>query len=97
MEQVVETVSGQKIYGATTEVDYDALAAAQLTVFWGIISMGDVLVNDTRTRDSLLAMFGSATVTRANLAALQTETVSQVVAKELGRVRVGDVQIARAV
>ncbi len=57
--------------------------------------MGTILVNATNTRAALLAMFGAATTTRVNLAALQTETVSWGVKEGFGFIAPGDVENAR--
>lgn len=91
----VESVTGQQIFEAVHQADYAALTAGQLQRFWGIVGMGEVLVNGANTKAALLAMFGSETVTRTNLAALQTETVSRATELGLGFVYPGHVQNAR--
>lgn len=70
----VESISGQDIFEATTQADYAALTAAQKSLYHAIISMASIQVSGTNTRAALLAMFPAGTATRANLAALQTET-----------------------
>ncbi len=92
----VASVTGQDLFEATTETDRNALTAADTTLFLGIIGMGEILVNGTNTKAALLSMFGPLTDTRANLAALQKEGISRAVEIELGVVKAGHVQQARA-
>lgn len=96
IDRNVVSVTGQDIFEATTAADLSALSAAQKAVYFAIVGMGTILVNGTNTKAALLSMFGTDTDTRANLAALQTEKISQVTDLELGVVKASHIQQARA-
>ncbi len=91
----VESVTGQQIFEAVDGTDFIALTDAQKSLLYAIIGMGTILVNGTNTKAALLAMFGPGTVTRENLAALQTENVSRAAELGLGTVAPGHVENAR--
>ena len=93
-ERNVTTVSGQEIFEAVVAADYTALSADDRQLFLAIVGMGTILVNGTNTKTALTTMF-AATPTLANLAALQTETVSRATELGLGLVKVGHIQEAR--
>jgi len=93
-ERNVTTVSGQEIFEAAVAADYAALSAGDRELFLAIVGMGTILVNGTNTKAALTTMF-AATLTLANLAALQTETVSRATELGLGLVKVGHIQEAR--
>lgn len=78
----IEFVTGQEIFEAVVLLEYNALSAAEKSLFHAIIGMEHILVSGANTRASLLAMFGTGTTTRSNLIALQTKTISR--AEELG-------------
>ncbi len=92
----VTSVTGQEVFEAATATDYAALSVEHKTLFLGIVGMGTILVNGVNTKAALLAMFGPGTDTRANLAALQQETVSRAVELGLGFVYQGHIEAARA-
>lgn len=76
--------------------DFDALTDSQKALLYAIVGMGTVLVNGVNTKAALLAMFGSGSDTRDNLATLQTEAISRWTELGLGNVKAGDVERARA-
>ncbi len=96
LEEDVETVSGNDIFEAVVPADYVALSDREASLFHAIISMESVRVIGPNVRAALVRMFTGATATLAALAALQTRDVSHFQKERLGRVRVGDVQRARA-
>ena len=92
----VVSVTGQQLFEAIDPEELAELTDRQEARVMGIVGMGTILVNGTNTKAALLAIFVGGTTTRANLAALQKQTVSRAVELKLGKVRVGDVQRARA-
>lgn len=66
-----ETVESHEVYEAMVPAEWTALSAAEKQRVQTVLSMGRVNVQGTNTRASLAAAFGPATVTRANLLAMQ--------------------------
>jgi hypothetical protein len=92
-----KSISGAEIIKATLVAEYTALSADLKTAYWGMVgASGGVDPSDANTRAIFGAMFGAATTTRANLLALQNQTVSRAAELGLGEVTPGDVQCAKA-
>jgi len=69
-------VPTHEVFGALLLSDVAALAQADRDVLQGLLSMGDVNVQDANTRTLISDMFPSG-VTRTNLIALQTESITR--------------------
>jgi hypothetical protein len=94
----IETVRSADIFEAMDRTEFAALADAEKARIDRILALGDgIRVGSSQARDELLDIFGAGTTTRANLTALQTQSISR--ARELGLVWVteGDVATARSV
>ena len=91
----VETVTSQQIFEAVVPAEYTALTSDQKTMFWGILGMGDIYVNNTNTRIAITSLFSPGDTLSA-LADLQTQTISRATELGLGFVYAGHIQNARA-
>lgn len=89
-------IPAYEIYEAIVPAEWASLTAAEKQRVQTMLSMGNVNAAGTNTRASFLAAFGAGTTTRANLAALQNETVSRAAILGLGPVQTIDVTRARA-
>jgi hypothetical protein len=78
-----EFVNSSEIFEALDRTEYQALTAGDTKAIDLILGLGgEISVNGTNTRGTLLAVFGAGTTTRANLLVLASRTVSR--ANELG-------------
>lgn len=81
---------------AIVRTEYAALVTADRQWLGEIVLSGEnVTAGPGNIRTGLLAIFAAGSVTRANLAALQTRTVSRADELGLGVVTAGDVGLAR--
>ena len=94
-EQPRRWCSGQQLFESIALADYNALSAAELQLFWGIIEMEPIDINGENTRAALLLLFPAGSPTRPKLVALQTETVSRVTQLGLGAILPGYITYAR--
>ena len=91
-------IPAHEVFEAIVPGEWAALNAAEKQRVQTILAMGSVDLRGANTRASLGAAFGPATTTRANLLALQAETITRTRAEAaFGRtVTLPDVQHARS-
>ena len=70
-------VPGYEVWEAIVPAEWAALTAGEKQRVQTIVSMDPINLRGSNTRASLAAAFGPGTVTRANLNALQTQTITQ--------------------
>ncbi len=88
-------ITGADLLDATVQAEYAALAAAERGTWDAMLQMQEINLADTNTRQMIGGVFGGGTTTRANLVALQDETISRAVELGLGYVAQGSVERAR--
>ena len=91
------SVKGSEIFNAIVLSEYDALADAEKLKVQIICGLGDDIDvgAGTNTRAFLIAAFGPATVTRDNLIALASESISRAIELGLSELEAKHVRIAR--
>ena len=96
-ERAREDIPTHEIFEATVKSEWDALSNSDKQLYQSMASMGTIDVSGSNTRASLLDLFGPATATRTNLAALNTEPASRGELIGVGSsVRVTEILEARA-
>lgn len=88
-------VSAALVDGAVTLADWTALNTANKQLYQTMISGGEIDMRSANNRSKLIAMFGAATTSRANLIALQNES-NITRAAELGLPFIGEHHVAEA-
>ena len=88
-------IAANEIFEAIVPSEYIALSADNKTLLQIILGMGIIKVKGSNTRAALATMFASTT-TLTNLVALQTKKVSWADQNWVGVVKVGHVEMARA-
>lgn len=91
-----EIIPTWEILEATVQSEWSALTAAEKQRYQTFVSVGTLNVQGSNVRAAFAAMFGGATQTRANLLALQNETVSRATILGLSEVTVQNVIDAEA-
>lgn len=74
---VREVIPTWEIFEATTAAEWTGLSANEKQRYQTMLAMGTVNIRQPNTRATLLAMFGPATTTRANLDALRYSSASR--------------------
>ena len=88
-------LTATEVLNAVVPAEFNALTDTVQRRIWDVIHMGEI--NPFGVEEKLfIAAFGAGSVTIANLAEIRKEGISRAVELGLGRVRVGDVQRARA-
>jgi hypothetical protein len=73
--QNVDSITTYQLYESIVRAEADVLSAADKVELDRILSLGLIYVRAGKTRNTLTAMFGAGTATRANLLATTTITV----------------------
>lgn len=94
--RVRDRVATWEVLEATVPSEYSALTAGEKTRYQTFISAGVIDPSGPNIRAGFAEMFGTGTVTRANLLVLQDEDISRGEELEVGAVSEGDVTRARA-
>jgi len=89
------SISPREMQAAVVGDEFDALSAGKQRAWIAILS-DSIDPNNANTVSQIAAIWATGIVTRNNLLALKTETVSRLVELDLGKVKVGYVQQARA-
>lgn len=84
-----------EIINATVPADWTALSAAEKQRYQTLTGAGQIDASNPNVRAAFLAMFAAGTTTRANLAAIQSKTMSRADELGLGTVTPGDVTRAK--
>jgi len=93
-----QVVDAHLILGACDPTELAALSAGDSTIFWGLLGMGEVNIQDGNTRLILRNVFQPGSTTRANLIALKNEPISRwAFLGGTGMARVGDIEQAEAI
>lgn len=92
-ERVV--IQTHEIFEAIVPADMPPIGES-LTKLMGLLSMGTVNTQGTNTRALLIAIFTGKATTLANLATLQTETISRASDLGFGLVTAHEIEIAEA-
>lgn len=90
-----ETIGSGELQAAVDGGEYAALSDVKRAGWGAILAAGSVDVSNENIRAQITTIWAAGTATRSNLAALQTENISRAAELRLGRVRAGDVQMAR--
>lgn len=88
-------ISSYEVINATVAADWAALSAAEKQRYQTITGAGQIDVQSANVRAAFLAMFAAGTTTRANLATLQSESVSRADEVGIGEVHTGDINVVR--
>ncbi len=91
-------ITGLEIVRAIEPAEYSSLNAGDKAFLQGVIGRDDIDLNDAKTRNILLKIFAGANfpATRANLGALQTETVSALTDWGLPEPTLHQIDVARS-
>jgi hypothetical protein len=96
IDEEIEFIDANEVFEAIVLSDYVALSSDNKVLLQTILGMGVIKVKGANTRAALAAMF-AATTTLTNLIALQDKKVSWADQNWTGRVKVGHVEMARAI
>lgn len=92
-------IDAYEVINATVPAEWAALSSAEKQRYQTLTGAGQIDVQNDNTRSAFLAMFAAGTTTRANLAALQTKTITKTRAESIAGwgvpVGAGDVAVAR--
>lgn len=89
------SMTGREVAAEIVDAEYDALTDAKKTQILALTAHADIDPYGFAA-NVIKDVFGGLSATVTALAAARTETASQAVAKNLGDVRAGDIQRARA-
>ena len=91
-----DTVAGSEILNATDDAEYGALTAVQKNDWLALCGIESIDTASGVAKSMEADLFGAATTTRTNLAAVRSPAVSRAVELGLGVIKVGYVQQVRA-
>lgn len=89
------SISPREMQAAVIGSEFNTLSAGKQRAWIAILS-DSIDPNNANTISQIAAIWENGTSTRVNLLTLKTETVSRLVELDLGKVKVGYVQQARA-
>ena len=90
-------VTGSEMFGTTDEGEYISLAAEQKQEWLALCGIDSISVlNSSPAAPIVVSIFGNPSQTRTNILVFRNETVSRGVEINLGFIREGHVQQARA-
>ena len=88
-------ISTHEVWGATVIGELKALSSGDQQIYFALLGMGTIDVEDANTRTAFADLFGAGTSTRTNLIALQTRDGSRAEQLGFGNVTHGDVARAK--
>lgn len=88
-------IPAYEIIDATVPAEWATLTSTEKQRYQTLTGAGEVNAKSANTRSTFLAMFAAGTTTRANLSALQTESISRATELGLPEVHSGDVAYAK--